>query len=468
MRRLSTVLAAGAALLAAPAACLLAPATASADQAVVSATIYTGSQAGITSETVTLAALGNCPVYTGASPFLLDPGNTPYQPAAGSSWSLDTIVECGLRIPAAAITGVSVQSAQRGFEAPLSAADLADPSRYDDPTAPGALPVISLDGGQNQVTYARPERSPSDANAGDRVVDTGPVTIAVYENAPPLQVRVTAHRVAGNATTLQEQFTATVTDAAGQPVSLAGLSWSWSFGDGTSSAQAAPRHAFPLGRWFVTAVVTDRASGTGGTDTIPVSVDSHALSGSADRSGAGRRRTGSSPSGLVTGAGSVRDHGRSSPHAPTHHTSSRAQGSAVGHSSTPGTATTRAASTSPATPVTGAAPTATTPPASPARPARHRPSRGRRARRFSRVPPVLPGRVVRGLLIADVTPVAPAASRLATPAVASAPALVRAATRSPAGFSGPIAAGLILVLLALGAGREQRGRHRWRGLRPAP
>ena len=73
-----------------------------------------------------------------------------------------------------------------------------------------------------------------------------------------------------------------------------------------------------------------------------------------------------------------------------------------------------------------------------------------------------------------MTPVAPAASRLATPAVASAPALVRAATRSPAGFSGPIAAGLILVLLALGAGREHRGRRRWRELRrgsltpPAP
>ena len=303
---------------------------------------------------MTLAALGNCPVYTGASPFLLDPGNTPYQPAAGSSWSLDTIVECGLRIPAAAITGVSVQSAQRGFEAPLSAADLTDPSRYDDPTAPGALPVISLDGGQNQVTYARPERSPSDANAGDRVVDTGPVTIAVYENAPPLQVRVTAHRVAGNATTLQEQFTATVTDAAGQPLSPAGLSWSWSFGDGTGSAQAAPRHAFPLGRWFVTVVVTDRASGTGGTDTIPVSVDSHALSGTADRS-----RRGAPADELVTvGPRDRRRLGaRSRPilaaraHPP--HLELGPQGSAGGHASTTGTATTRAASTSPATPATG-------------------------------------------------------------------------------------------------------------------
>ena len=112
----------------------------------------------------------------------------------------------------------------------------------------------------------------------------------MYENAPPLQVRASARRLSVNATALREQFTATVTDAAGQAPSPADLSWSWSFGDTTGSGQAAPTHAFPPGRWFVTVVVSDRANGTGGTDTIPVSVDSHALGGTSDRGGAGRSR----------------------------------------------------------------------------------------------------------------------------------------------------------------------------------
>lgn len=147
VRRLSIVLAVGVAFLAAPAGGLLIPVAASADQAVVAATIYAGSQAGISAQTVTAATLSGCPAYSGASPFLLHPGDTPYQPAAGSSWSLATILECGLRVPGPALTDVMVQSSHHGFEIPLSAAELTDAGRYQDPTAPGALPVISLDGG---------------------------------------------------------------------------------------------------------------------------------------------------------------------------------------------------------------------------------------------------------------------------------------------------------------------------------
>ncbi len=302
MRRLSRVIAAGVALLGAPGAGLIAPASvAAADPAVVSATIYTGSQAGIVSQTVTVGALSNCPTYSGASPFLLDPSGIPYQPAPGSSWSLDTIVECGLRIPAASLTDVAVQSLQHGFEMPLSPPDLTDPSRYQDPTAPGALPVISLDGGQNQVTYARPERSPGDANAGDSVTDGGPVSIAVYETVPPLHVRASAHRLSASSTALTVRFAATVTDAAGHALAPTGLSWSWSFGDGAGSAVAASTHSFPLGGWFVTVTVTDHANGTGGTDTIPVTVDSPALTAPPRTDGAraptarARRRRAPSP-----------------------------------------------------------------------------------------------------------------------------------------------------------------------------
>ncbi|MDQ6729367.1 MAG: hypothetical protein M3022_03435, partial [Actinomycetota bacterium] len=94
MHRFAKVLVAGVAFLGAPAG-LMGPATAAADPAVVTATIFSGGAAGVSTQTVTLGALANCPTAD-SSPFILNPGGLAYQPAAGSSWSLGTIVSCGL------------------------------------------------------------------------------------------------------------------------------------------------------------------------------------------------------------------------------------------------------------------------------------------------------------------------------------------------------------------------------------
>ena len=257
-------------------------------------------------------------------------------------------------------------------------------------------------------------------------------TIAVYENAPPLQVRASARRQSISPTALREQLGASVTDASGHAPAPTELSWSWSFGDGTGAAQqATPTHAFPIGRWFVTVVVTDRATGTGGTDTIPVSVDSHALVGSADRAGAGKQRTSPLSSGVVTGA-TTTDTPRPPSPPPAPITSS-------------GTIT---------APVTAIAPAARE--RRPTAGRRPRPARPPFPRRVMRARSAQGGRLVRGLMIADVTPVASAASRLTRAAPAA--GIVRAATHAPVRLSGLLAAGAILALLALGAVREHRGR----------
>jgi len=476
VRRIVNALVAGVALIGAPAAGLLAPAVASADQAVVTATIFSGGPAGVSTQTVTTGALANCP--TDSSPFTLNPGGATYQPAAGSAWSLGTIVQCGLRIPSGSLTDVAVQSAHHGFEDPLSPSDLTDSTHYQDPTAPQALPVISVDGGQNQVTYERPERYAGEANGADEVVDTGPVRIAVYENAPPLHVRITPRRLA-SATGLREQFTTAVTDASGAAVPAAALSFNWGFEDGGVSAVATPTHVFPRGRWLVTVVVTDHANGTGGTDTILVADDSRAP-GPSNRGGAGSNRQAASPSGAVHGGRPAPNAGRTPAHARPHRRTSPARPPTSGGSeATPsGTATSTAPATTSApattTPASTSAPATTTPATStPATstpavaPHRTAPIRRRRPRRITRPQSSPGGRLVRGLLIADVTPVAPAVSRLvhAAPAAVSPAPVVRAARRATA-LSGPIAVALLAGLLALGAARERRGRRRWRDLRP--
>ncbi len=80
------------------------------------------------------------------------------------------------------------------------------------------------------------------------------------------------------------------------------------------------------------------------------------------------------------------------------------------------------------------------------------------------------GRIVRGLLIADVTPVTPAASRLVQVDPAPRPRLRSCGRRRAPrpGSVASIAIALIVALFALGAGRELRGRRRWRELRAAP
>ena len=293
---------AGAALVVAPATLSVGAAPAWADQPVVRAIVYSGHRAPQQTVTVTDAQLvAGCPAYGGASPFQLKPSGLPYQPAPGSSWSLGTVVTCGLKIPSGDLTAVQVQSPVHGGETALTAADLDDPSRYHDPTAPTALPVLSVDGGQDQVTYDRPWRGGNDPNGADQVVAPGPIMIVVYENAPPLRVQIIRTDIRSSSGAVRDRFTATATDQSGEIVPASSLSVAWTFGDGSGSGASAPTHRFAAaGNYFVTATVSDPAAGTGGTRTIAVAVDSKALAGDANRPGAGQNRRSSSHAGTVT------------------------------------------------------------------------------------------------------------------------------------------------------------------------
>ena len=179
----------------------------------------------------------------------------------GDSWSLSAVLTCGLGIPAANVTNVAVQTVSRGFEAPLSAADLTDPRQFHDSGAPTAVPVISVDGTQSplQVDYARPYRGGGDANGFDHVSESGaPITLAVYENSAPLGVRIADHVLSRTKTAVQVRLRAAVRSPTGATIQASALRWSWGFGDTSKSASATPSHSFPPGVWFVTVQVTDR------------------------------------------------------------------------------------------------------------------------------------------------------------------------------------------------------------------
>ena len=163
-----------------------------ADQSVVSATIYPSSEGNVSHATVGLQALAACPEYAGSNPIYLYPPGQPFQ-LSQSTWPLSTIINCGLQVPIGDVNDVQVLSPNHGFQAPLSNADLTDPSRYQDPQAPDALPVISVDGNENQTTYVRPFRGGTDTNARDEVTETGaPITLVVYANGAPLIVHASA------------------------------------------------------------------------------------------------------------------------------------------------------------------------------------------------------------------------------------------------------------------------------------
>jgi len=235
------------------------PAAASADQgqAVVTATIYPASGGSVSSQTVSLAALDACPIYSGSSPLYLHngaaPGAQPFQPATDSAWALSTVIECALKAPLSDVTGVQVSNPAHGYEALLSSAQLSDPSQFHDPQAPQALPLISSDGTEDQNTYVRPWLGGADDNARDQVVQPGaPISIVVYENGPPLTVNATEQTLSETSTSMTAKLSATVQDAAGNAVPASALTWSWNFGDGGRSSDATPSHAFAPGSYSVT------------------------------------------------------------------------------------------------------------------------------------------------------------------------------------------------------------------------
>jgi hypothetical protein len=431
-------------------------------QAVVSATIYPASSGSVSTRSVTLGALDGCPLYNGSSPMYLYPGDQPYSPAASSSWAVSTVVQCALRQPVNAVTDVQVQSPAHGFETPLTQAQVSDPSQFHDPAAPDALPVISVDGTENQTTYVRPWFGGTDDNAADQVIaDGAPITIVVYENGPPLTVHASQRTISRSASSMAVQLKAIVRNPDGTTVPASALRWGWNFADGSGASNPAPRHSFAPGLYPVTVQVSDQSAGTGGTATINVDFSPSSRSGSHNRSGAGRSSESRAPGGPVQSNGNH---------------PGAAAGSSTGGSTTAGAVhRSTAASPGPAQPADSAQQTSTRAggSASATHPLSHNnaPRRATRAAArtpLTRAPQTSPatGPVVAGQLIADATPVPPSAiplARIVPAGIARAPA-VRAAMRAtdlPA-----VAGGLLaLLLFGLGAARESRTPLRRRSLR---
>ena len=105
-----------ASVLAAALACAC-PTAASADQTVVSATIYPSSTGNVSHVSVGLQALEACPEYSGSNPIYLYPPGQPFQLTA-SSWPLSTVLSCGLQIPLDDVNSVQILNPSQGFEAP--------------------------------------------------------------------------------------------------------------------------------------------------------------------------------------------------------------------------------------------------------------------------------------------------------------------------------------------------------------
>jgi hypothetical protein len=449
-------------LTATAAVCSLWAATAArADQTVVTATVYPGSQGSVSSPQVSASHLGNCPEYSGGGPLTLEPSGQPYQPPV-TSWAVGTILTCALNIPQGNVDSVQVQSSSQGFENPLSSTQIFSSTAYQDPGAPGALPLISTDSTEDQNTYFRPYMGGSDANGRDEVVQSGaPVTIVVYETGAVLTVNASKQQVSAANGGVTEQFSATVTTSGGSTVPAPALTWSWDFGDGTAaSSAAAPEHTFPAGSYFVTVQVTDNSTGAGGTATIPVTTPSSTTNGNSNHNGAGNNQHSHNPTGSTHG----------SPRVSGSHGEHRSSGTTTTQTSTTTTTTTTTSSTTtpssttPAsTPATSPPPTAPTPtPAPTTSPAPHRltarPPRPRVTRIKPTPAPATNPRapLVSGRLIADVVPLPLGASALARTGGGASPQ-VRRATDTTA--LGGIAAGLaVLLLLGLGAGSEWQGR----------
>ena len=456
------------------AAVLAAAPAALADQTVVAATVYPGGAGAAVARAVSLTTLDGCPPYGGATSLGLYPSGQSFTVPGGTTWTMSTVLSCGLRIPAQNVTDVQVRRSS-GYEQPLSGADLIDAGLYHDPSAPGALPVVSNNGGAVQNTYTRPWRGGGDDNGADQVTENGPIAIVVYENGSPLIVHATQRPVRRSASSETVALGATVHRADQTPVAVGGLTWSWSFSDGTSSRSPTPTHAFGAGTSVVTLQVSDPATGTGGTATFTVSYKPTVKHSTQPRPGGGNPPTGgpsgprhgsphptsaghgAPPGGSGTGTSQTQTHTQTQTqtHTPTQtqtHTQTQTQ-------TTPTTASTPPAAAATPTPTTSTPaappPTTTTTP--------HR--RTHRTRRRHRDPPApAPGaHPVTGRLIGDVSPVPAASSPLAhaTPAAATgAIAAARPATTSPTTPTGAIlGVAAALALLGLGAARELRGHH---------
>jgi hypothetical protein len=469
-------------------------AIASADQTVVSATIYPSSQGSVSHPTVGLQALDSCPAYSGSNPIYLYPPGQPYQ-LPTTSWSLSTLITCGLQVPLSDVTSVQILNPSQGFEAPLSSTDLSDPSNYQDSHAPDALPAISVDGSENQATYTRPFRGGADDNARDQVTEDGaPITLVVYAGGPPLTVKASTRTVTSTPAATTAALSATVQTAGGAAVPPSALTWNWSFGDGATSALATPSHRFPAGSYDVTVQVTDVSSGAGGTATIQYVTPASPVTGAKTQTGGSKPTKSGSSAGTENGTHSKQPGGEAGSKQSSGPNGSQSKSQASAQTRTTTTTTNRTTATtthavasattsSAATRVSAAAtvssqtttshssqpPTSRAKLAAPAAPvARRRPANRPRAKRHTpprRSPPAPVTPVVSGRLISDIATLPADSSPLVhiVPAAATTPPLLRTASNASTAPA-VIAALAVIALLGLGAWREQRGQGRWRDL----
>ncbi len=431
------------AFLAVATAIALAPAAAAADVAMVNATVYPSNGAGVTTDTVELSKLQTCPSYSGPSSLAMNPSGIPYQ-LPSSTWTVATVLQCGLGLLIDGSTSVQVLTINRGYEAPLSFADLTDPSQYHDPQAPGALPVISNDGGSTLNTYTRPYRGGNDQNARDQVTGDGPpLSIVVYVSGAPLKVEAVQHTVSRTAKTKTIRFSATVRGANDAPIAPPALTWSWSFDGGLPTSASTPTYKFGLGVSYVAVQVTDASTGSGGTATLEVGVTNAGPPSEHGRSGGGKKTKSKSSTGTGRKTSSGTNQGQKQSNAAT---------------TTP-TTQQPAPTTTSTTPASSPAPRSQTTPAArqPHQKPAPKPAAKRQAARGERSV-----RLVTGRLVSAVTPLPLGASPLsAQQQPAGAPPQIRQAA-SESAVTIPIGALAVLTLFGLGVSTELRGRRRIR------
>ena len=438
----------------------------------VTATVYTSS--GPSTDTVTVAALqanpGQCPTYQVHSMNELGrQGFVPVTLAQNATWALPTILGClQTPIPLSAVTGVTVIGAsgspEVGSDSQLTPADLA-PSGSDF-NNPAEYPVVQAAGSVNQ--YDRPWRGSPQGQPDEDFLDEvqasqddqpTPIAIEVFEG-PHLTVTVNASRTtvpAGGTVS----FSATVSGTNDN-----GLSYGWNFDGGApSSTAAAPTATFgSAGQYDVTVEVTDTAGGGGGAE-IPITVGAPAptATGSHKQTGAGKNRKSHSPNGPRKSDGN-HPGAAAGNHKSQSTTTTKTTATSTTTSTTPASTTPSSTSTASGHPAAASTPAHTTT----SRSRTHRPSR--RVTPITKPPPFTPaeGPLVTGQLISDVTLAPPGASPLVhsvpAPAVSAPPA--RQATRASR-LPALAAALAVVLLLALGARRELRGRRGWRALRPS-
>jgi hypothetical protein len=406
----------------------------------VVATIYQpGSATGIT-RSVSLGTLAQgCTRYAGPDADMSPSGIKYVFPQ--SSWSLATVLECGLNQSVAAITAVAVQKSSGGWEDPLTNADLSTPGDF---AVAGAVPVVSDDG--TGIIFTRPQRTATENNAGDQVLHPTALALDVYEG-PLLTVAVHpgSETVAAGA---MVSFTAAVTDAHGSPVDPATLSYAWSL-DGTPSSQSQgfSQTFATAGRYTITATANDDQGG-GGADTVQITVGSSqsTTTGPQDSNAPGNTQQPGAPAiGPQHSAGTTPG-GTSGPKTsahtvPTHKVATASKPVAA--------APVKPAAQAPATsaPAAASTPHAIAPVTRPPR----------------RVTPAGPGSVIAGRLIGNVTLLPADASplvKVVPAAAATAPAVQRPVRRSIV----PAIAGTLAFVLLLGLGAASQ--LRWH-LRPA-